>query len=291
VTWDEVTALSTGEILSGLEAMGVSVDKETFLNDAREAHSLRALIDLWLEDREMKSGDPDLIFASLAAVALAQRWDPKAVITGELDRLIREGYRLCIDHRAVEGCQLWLEAWENLKGRFAPGVGDVEEAEDLSTSIVMLFNWCQDLEMELGNAGVDDPRYYEKRLRYCQEFCARFPGSQDTLIAGMKVAEAESYFALGMAERGERVFEELVAAFPRHGMTYLAWGDVYRFGSPKGTPPDFDRAERIYRLGLEADVLDAPDILERLADLEQARKEGEAHGSRRSPPVPTGEDR
>jgi hypothetical protein len=44
-------------------------------------------------------------------------------------------------------------------------------------------------------------------------------------------------------------------------------------------------------LGLEADVLDAPDILERLADLEQARKEGEAHGSRRSPPVPTGEDR
>lgn len=40
-----------------------------------------------------------------------------------------------------------------------------------------IYNWCQDFEMELANAAVEDKSYYEKRIKYCQDFLRIFPDS------------------------------------------------------------------------------------------------------------------
>jgi len=44
-----------------------------------------------------------------------------------------------------------------------------------------LFNWVQDLEMGLGNAGRDEKKFFQERILFCEEFVNRFP-HEDTLI-------------------------------------------------------------------------------------------------------------
>jgi len=83
--------------------------------------------------------------------------------------------------------------------------------------------------MELGNACLKEPSFYEKRIEieYCREFCMLFPATDRLIIENMKRAEAESYFALGMVEKGEGAFQNLVEEFPDSAWVYIGWGDMY----------------------------------------------------------------
>ena len=64
----------------------------------------------------------------------------------------------------AEGCGIWLEVWKRLKRRFKPEMNSIEEAESVFTGLQCLFNWCQDLEEALGNAGRADSGYLQKRI-------------------------------------------------------------------------------------------------------------------------------
>jgi len=55
-----------------------------------------------------------------------------------------------------------------------------------------IYNWCQDFEMELANAAVEDKSYYEKRIKYCQDFLRIFPDSDKLIIQNMLKAVKES---------------------------------------------------------------------------------------------------
>ncbi|MGQ9531667.1 MAG: hypothetical protein ACUVTQ_02555 [Desulfotomaculales bacterium] len=149
-----------------------------------------------------------------------------------------------------------------------------DEAVDLQGSARPFhrFNWCQDLEMELGNAGVKDPAFHEKRIAYCREFCALFPESDESIIENMKRAVAESLFALGRIEEGERAFQDLVREFPRSAWAYIGWADMYWLCEESKAPRDYDRAEKLYRLALGRDVEDKEEVLERLRMLEEERR-------------------
>jgi len=133
-----------------------------------------------------------------------------------------------------------------------------------------LSNWCQDLEMELGNAGIEEPVFYEKRIKYCQEFCSLFPETSKLILMNMKRAEAESYFAFGLVEKGEKAFRALVEEFPDSAWAYIGWGDMYWLFRESKAPHDFEK--KIYRLALERNVTDRDDVLERFRDLEEERK-------------------
>ena len=78
------------------------------------------------------------------------------------------------------------------------------------------YNWCQDLETELGNAGIDDSVYYQKRTAYCDEFYSIFPESDELLMHNMKKAIAESHFALGSIDEGNKCFKQLIEQYPRN---------------------------------------------------------------------------
>jgi len=149
-----------------------------------------------------------------------------------------------------------------------------DEAVDLQGSARPFhrFNWCQDLEMELGNAGVKDPAFHEKRIAYCREFCTLFPESDESIIENMKRAVAASLFALGRIEEGERVFQDLVREFPRSAWAYIGWADMYWLCEESKAPRDYDRAEKLYRLALERDVEDKEEVLGRLRMLEEERR-------------------
>ena len=101
-------------------------------------------------------------------------------------------------------CDRWLEAWDLVTHLASPQMrtpAAFDQAHPLGQSV---FNWCQDLEMELGNAGLDDPVYHDHRLRYAREFLAQFP-DWDTLL-WLNFTRAQ----------GEALWKRFKDAFRRH---------------------------------------------------------------------------
>ena len=93
--------------------------------------------------------------------------DPKL---DELDRLMQDGYELLESRKEAAACDIWLKAWERVKEIATPEMQTTSDFDRKYQLTQFLFNWCQDLEMELGNAGREDQSYNDRRLQYCREF-------------------------------------------------------------------------------------------------------------------------
>lgn len=190
----------------------------------------------------------------------------------QLDNMMQRGYGLIEEGRVKDACTLWLQVWEHLKGRFTQDMKSIDDAEGVFSGMQSLYNWCQDIEMELGNAGIEDMSFFEKRIRYCQEFCNLFPDTDSLIIQNMKWAEAESCFGLGMLEQGEKAFEALIEEFPDSVWGYIGWGDMYcSFRLNDAVPLDYEKAERIYRMAIDRNVEDKTEVLNRLKELEKEK--------------------
>ena len=189
-----------------------------------------------------------------------------------LDILMEKGWSLIQNNERAKGCDAWLELWDNLKSRFKLEFKNVEEAETIFTGCELISNWCQDLEIELGNAGVDNSTYYQKRIAYCDEFCSTFPESDDSIMQNMKRAIAESHFALGNTVDGNKCFEELVAQYPKNIWGVIGWGDMYLWPEKKDVKPDYERAEQIYNMALGKDLDGEKYLTDRLNDLKKERE-------------------
>lgn len=61
------------------------------------------------------------------------------------------------------------------------------------------------------NVAMDNPEFYEKRIKFCHEFVELLPDSDEFIIENMRRAEAESYFLignLGEGEKAEKLYHE-----------------------------------------------------------------------------------
>jgi len=204
-----------------------------------------------------------------------RRFAPDVVSSEQLDEMMQRGYDLKEEGRFKECCNLWLELWEHLKKRFTPDMSAIEDVDIRVFTGIQLYNWCQDLDMELWNAGLEDTRFFRKRLEFCREFYRMFPDTDSLVIVNMKRGEANSYFFLYEIEKGEDSFKKLIEEFPESAWGYIDWGDIYcSFTLDDKVPTDYDKAARIYRLGLDNATSDRDVILERLQRLEEKRKIG-----------------
>jgi len=189
----------------------------------------------------------------------------------ELDVLMEKGWSLLQKNETAKACDTWLKLWDNLKSRFKPEFRDIKEAETVFSGREPIFNWCQDLEMELGNAGIDNPIYYQKRITYCEEFCSLFPDSNESVMHNMKRAIAESQCALGNFEEGNNCFKKLIELCPDNIWSYIAWGDMYLWPLKKNYDPDYERAEQIYKMALDMNIDGKKDLIDRLNEVEKKR--------------------
>ena len=71
-----------------------------------------------------------------------------------------------------------------------------------------VFNWVQDLEMELHNAGLEEPQFFRERIALCETMITRFSGGS-LGIENFKIALAQSHFELGDRGTGDRPFPRL----------------------------------------------------------------------------------
>ncbi|MGD8465280.1 MAG: hypothetical protein PVI09_15555 [Anaerolineae bacterium] len=185
----------------------------------------------------------------------------------QLDDLVQEGYDLLQAQQRPAACDKWLEAWTMVKQMATPDMRTTVAFDRVYLGMMQsLFNWCGDLEMELHNAGLDDPIYHEQRVCYVNEFLTQFPDEGEDRYVMFRRAEGEALWYLEQHAEAEAVYQALVEKLPDKGWGYIGWSDQYYWGH--GRPIDYDRAEAILLQALERPHLeDRLDVLDRMVRL------------------------
>lgn len=265
----EIDEFPTEMIIEKLGMCGISFTEDVFLKDVEECCAASDIYNRWKARFTLTATGFDADFPRMAAEVLWQRLAPGKVNTEQLDELMQDGYALIEQRDHAAGCRLWLTVWDHLKPRFTKAMRTIEQADTVFEGYQHLFNWCQDVELELGNAAIDDRAFHDHRIRYCREFCEFFPDEKE-IVEHMKQAVGEALFRSGRVAAAERHFEQLVKEYPKSPWSYITWGDLYvGYADRKGDP---QRAEELYRKALGIDPAEGETIRQRLRDLKDARQ-------------------
>lgn len=267
VSWDidKVGAMSTEEIFKKLDTIGIQTDQDQFLQDVNKFYSASALANHWLRPIGLDIADVD--FVHYASIILWEKLAPGTINDEMLDDMIQNGYLEFEKGKSKIGCQCWLTVWEHIKPRFTSDMKSITDAESVFTGVEKLSNWTQDLEMELGDADL-----HEDRIKYCREFTEMFPESPDSIILNMKMAEAEGYFNIGQRDKAETMFSDLQKDYPVSAQVYCRWGDLFVFRCNPDFVPDYEKAEKIYRMALDRNLDEKGDVMDRIRDMKKIQK-------------------
>jgi tetratricopeptide (TPR) repeat protein len=270
---EDAERLSDDELLARLRGVGIELDRATFAQWCAQACSAREIADAWERHaRRHHAAAPHREWLWRGLATLWQRWCPDIPSYEALEAKMQDGYERLVARDAAAACRIWLDAWDDvlhLMGK--AGIASIEEFDDRFRGTQSLFNWIQDLEAELWNAGLDDPTFLTARIRVCEEGLRRFPTDDQLLTENRQRALAESYARLGDPRKADDLYRGWLDADPRWGWGWIGWSDNYRFIN---APRDLTRAEQLLQEGLAVpDVRDRGDLLDRLAGLydEQGR--------------------
>jgi len=264
-----------GELLAKLRSFGIELDRSSLQRLCDRTLSAEEIAQPLLDQRtfhgKREQMESDWIWICLAA--LWQRWFPDQPCFELLDDKMQAGYDLLASEGATAACRIWLEAWRDVLGIFdKSGMQSIQEFDEQFGGTQSLFNWIQDLEDELWNAGLDDRQFLSARIAMCEEAMRRFGTDDESLIENRRRALAESYYELGETGKAEALYREWLKVDPRWGWGWISWSDRYRF--TRTELRDWGRSEQLLREGLAvAEVRDRAEIIERLADVceEQGR--------------------
>ncbi|MBN2004568.1 MAG: SEC-C domain-containing protein [Anaerolineae bacterium] len=234
--------------------------------------ALRAALLHQVTEREAR---PALKALDAFAQSEAQRWEqvragmlPPIVLTPEeeLDELMQEGYALLEARQQIPAVDCWLEVWERVKRMATPVMRTAEDFDAAYPMLQSVFNWCSDLEMELHNAGLDDPAYFTHLIRYVDEFLAQFPAEDALRYVNMLRAKGEALWGLGRQAEAEAVYQDLITRYPDEGWAYIGWADQYYLFEK--SLKAYEPAEALLLQALARPPLnDRGDVLDRLIGL------------------------
>lgn len=260
-----------GELLARLHSFGIDLDRSSlarFCNGALSAEEMaRPLIAKCAFKNREEEQEGDWIWVCLDA--LWQRWFPDKPSFEMLDDKIQAGYELRASSSKAAACRIWLDAWRDvLHIRDKAGIGSIEEFDARFQGTQSLFNWIQELEIELWNAGLEDRRLLSARIAVCEEGVKMVDPKDELLTQNCRRALAESWFELGDRSKTDGLYREWLNTDPSWGWGWIGWSDCYRF--TRTELRDLQQAEELLREGLSiVGVRDFQDLAERLADLYQ----------------------
>jgi tetratricopeptide (TPR) repeat protein len=269
LTYEEINELSTDEIIHKLEKMGIPFNQETFLKDIEKFYSAEDLSENWFNKYTVTAKGREEDFPWLAAWILWERLSPASKLSSEqMSDLIDRGFEYLAENDSISACDTWLKVWEAIKGRIRLAFKNLDDLDRHYENSFFIRDFCQDLEAELHNAGLEDPAYFAKRIQYCREFCDYFPKESELIIHNMRRAIAESYAKLDQYREAEWEFEKLVQEFPNNPWGYIGWGDIFFLEQKK----DYYKARELYEKGLAiaTDKMDIEALKERLEDLKES---------------------
>jgi tetratricopeptide (TPR) repeat protein len=199
-------------------------------------------------------------------------WTLDPELAQRLDERMQEGYEFSTTQNNENRVKVWIELWQDLKKvmdeQGIPSLEDLDEAFDGTQSI---YNWATDLDMELHNAALEDPAYSTIRIDFCQDYISRSLDKLDHNVQEMHRNVAETYFDIGNAEEGERLFTSLLDSFPNNGWGWIGWADQYGLRAKEGNS-NYEKATQLLLNALQVkDLDDRADVLERLAEVYKER--------------------
>lgn len=268
----KIEPMSTKTIFARLNRLGIRTNPKDFKAAVQRYDSAQRLSEGWFRRFNFKpEGRYDEDFVWMAAIVLWKRLAPGKVSFEQIDERIGKGYELLEARRTTEACDVWWQVWGWVKGKVTPERNTLDALDEAMQGTYSIYDWCQDFEMELGNAGLDDPAYHRLRIQYCREFLATFPDVSWLMRGNFLRAEAEAYWRLGERDVAEARFAALVEENPDWGWGYIAWSDEYWLGAD--SPKDYDRAEAILLQGLGRPRLEDKKVVrDRLKRLRAERK-------------------
>jgi len=207
---DKVRKMSTSEIIEKLQSMNIDFEIDRFKKQAQNHISAIRLAEdhYYTQDFHAPGLDEDFIW--LAMIELWNRIIPEKYNVEMIDDLMQEGYEDIEKRNYGEGLKKWEKTWNMIISIVPPHIMSVTEVDKFIPDMMQsIFNWCQDFEIEMGNAGLKDKVFYVKRIKYCQDFRRLFPKSDKSILENMLRAEAESYTELGDLEAAKKLLQEI----------------------------------------------------------------------------------
>lgn len=265
-SYEKANEMTTEEIISKLQSMGVAFDKEVFLREVEEYYSAVQLSENWFKTLDIKAVDRDKTFPWVAVWVLWERLAPKNILSMEqLSDLIDKGFEYLAVNDSKSACDVWLDVWNAIRYRINPEFKDMDYLDKQYKGSFFISNFCQDLENELYNAGLDDPAYLEKCIEYCKEFCSYFPDENELIIHNMRRSIADAYIGLKKIDEAKNELDGLIRDYPNNPWSFIAYGDMYGDISEESC-----KAKEFYEKALlyAEDDYDKQAIEERLKDID-----------------------
>lgn len=260
----EAAELSDEQLLEKLQAFGLEggrVELERLCEGALSAEEVAGPL---LDRCGPSEGRPHEDWVWLCVLELWRRWWPERVCVEFLGDKIQTGYDALERREQASAAAVWLDAWADvLRLCDLTGIDSIRGFDDRFPMYQSLFNWSQDLEDALWNAGLEDRELLRARIAVCEEALRRFPDKSQLMDENRRRALAESYFALGQTEKAVALFEQWLGADPCWGWGWIGWADLHFFTNDR--PKDHGRAEELLRRGYsQPGVRDREDIAARL---------------------------
>lgn len=268
--------LSDDALLAKLRSLDLDVQHHRLLDNLPCFLSAQEAAEEMIEQAPSPVPDFETDWVWIAITCLWERWRPELPNMEMVDDKMQAGYAVMKTDDVAQACRLWLETWRAILDIMQRGSMDsLDEFDDLFGGTQSVFNWVQDLETELHNAGLREPHFFRERIALCETMVDRFDGGRLTLD-NFKRALAESHFESGNREIGDRLFRRWLDEQPQWGWGWIGWSDCYwLFAAPTGEK-DAVRAEQILKEGLASPgVEDRVHILERLEVLYKETGRGE----------------
>lgn len=283
---DDAEQLSDAQLLEQLRSLGIELDRAGLQALCQDALSAQEVASQILGGRLAASqrGTLESDWVWLAVLTLWQRWWPDQPCLETIDDKIQEGYERSGDLGAATDA--WLQAWSDVLHLCdAAGITTIAGFDRRFPLTQSLFNWNQDLEMELGNAGLDDPAKLRARITVGEEVLRRFTDCDQLLVENWRRAIAEAWFWLGETSKADELYRDWLDHDPRWGFGWVGWASGYMPPPRSGAPTDYQRAEQLLRQGQAVSgVRDREAITEWLQLTRDNReRDGAESGSQKEP--------
>jgi hypothetical protein len=243
--------LTDAQLLDKLRGFGIELDRtglEALCEDALSAQAVATqLLDRHLSTAARRTQESDWVW--LAVLTLWQRWWPAKPCLETIDDKIQNGYQRSAQDLGV-AMDTWLSAWSDvLQLCDIAGITTIRGFDGQFPMTQSLFNWHQDLEMELGNAGLDDPGKLRARIAVGDEVLRRFTDCDQLAVENWRRAIAEAWFWLGDTTRADQMYRDWLDSDPQWGYGWIGWASGYLPPARTGAPTDYQRAEDLLRRG------------------------------------------
>lgn len=255
--------LTDEDLLAKLRDFGVDLDREGMARLCEGALSAEEVARPLL-DTSQRRDDIQVDWIWICIVTLWQRWWPDRMSLELLDDKVQAGYG---ESEVTAQAAIWLDAWSDvLRLCDATDIRSIAEFDDRFPMTQSLYNWSQDLEDALWNAGLRDRELIQARIDLCEEALRRFPREEQLITENRRRALAESYFEADLTGKAEELYEDWLDSDPRWGWGWIGWADYHTAGWRKSR--DYERAEELLRHGYAVPgVRDRDSIASRLRDL------------------------